>query len=204
MATTTSANPTSRGRGALDQLALEGLLLAVAAISLIVGFAAVLGALGGDSISATVSFKDDAPHLIERSGQARLDVANPTLTIEDPGTAGRILGAAPTLLGVATVGATAILLWRVVRSTRQGDPFHRANARRLTAAAVVVLVGGSASSLIDAVHSMDLASQAPEQFGLAVAGTFSFLPLAVGGVLAAMAGVFRRGTALRTEVEGLI
>lgn len=191
-------------RTSADQWALEGLLLLVVLGSLVLGLSAALGVVRGDPVSAPVTFENGAVRLLERSEHAQLEVANPTLTIEDPSFNHRLLAAAPLLLIACTVGLTGVLLWRVVRSTRQGDPFHRVNARRLTIAAAAVLLGGSLASILDAIHSMDLAAQAPADFGLAVSGTLSFLPFAVGGVLAAMAGVFRRGTALRSEVEGLI
>lgn len=108
------------------------------------------------------------------------------------------------VLGGLVAIAVLLLLLALVRSLRNGDPFVAANARRLYAMATVVALGGQAAVLLAAwgraivLSSPLVAPYVVEEFEI------TFLPLLAGVGIAVAAEVFRQGTALRHEVEGLV
>lgn len=130
-----------------------------------------------------------------------------TLEFWDP------MGAARVVDVVALVAVAALTAWlwwtlsRVVGSARSGDPFVAANARRLTLIGALVLVG---PYLVVAVE------QAIVQWKLATSTAsgkadvvfrwedLSLWPLGFGLAVLALAAVWRRGVAMREDLEGLV
>ena len=203
LAATSPSDRRSHGWRRWRQPALEGLLLIVAGGALLTGILGTLTTMTDSPLPVPATLEGE-PVVLAEDGGSRVEVSDVELTISDPSIGERLLAAAPIVLASLTIGAVATLLLEVVRSIREGDPFHRANARLLTAAALVALVGGTIASAVGWIVSATLTSSAPESFGLDTSAELSFLPLAVGIVLAAVADVFRRGTDLRDEVEGLV
>ncbi|MDR1077560.1 MAG: hypothetical protein LBL55_02630 [Propionibacteriaceae bacterium] len=142
------------------------------------------------------------------------------------GQSARLAYAASSLLSGLTLVGVAIVVWRLARALRTGDPF-RLSSSALTWAALIVVGGGILASVAaDIAHGLasqdlfqvtgwsvtnalptaenptlaDFGWPGPTEFAL----TIPFWPLAAGLVLALLAGVFRYGAQLRRETEGLI
>lgn len=103
---------------------------------------------------------------------------------------------------VAVLVATALL--RVVESLKDGDPFTQDNVTRLWRAAWIAGVGGVGAGVVKVVVAKALID-APPEAGFSV----SPIPAAstaiiIGFVLAVVAEVFRRGVAMREELETVI
>ncbi|MDR1213053.1 MAG: hypothetical protein LBK54_03035 [Propionibacteriaceae bacterium] len=145
---------------------------------------------------------------------------------EGIGLSARWAYAASALLSGVTLVGVAVVVWRLARATRSGDPF-RLSSKALTWAALIVAGGGIlasvAADLANMLASRDLFQSTgwmardvpsladdltpadfgwPEPVGFAL--SIPFWPLAAGLVLALLAGVFRYGAQLRRETEGLI
>lgn len=109
-----------------------------------------------------------------------------------------------TLRGLLAIAVLALLLF-MVRTLRSGDPFVPANARRIYAIAAIVGIGGLLTDLLGQwgrhgvlEHPRIAPLVDPESYHL------SLLPLAVGVAIAVAAEVFRQGTSLRADVDGLV
>ncbi len=107
------------------------------------------------------------------------------------------------LVGLVTVAVLALLLL-IVRSLRHGDPFVPANARRLYAIAAAVGVGGQAALLLRSWGEHAVLQHPLVAPYVLQEATLSWLPLLAGLGVAVAAEVFRQGTALRRDVEGLV
>lgn len=133
----------------------------------------------GRPITATVEF--DGPSTGQRWAWSLWQAAGPLLSAA----------------GLAIVLA-------MLRSARTGDPFDRVNLRRLQALTVLVLIGGTLVSWGGAfvrrwlLDNSAVADIVPMDF------QFTFLPIIGGVLLGVLAEVWRRGVAMRTELEGLI
>ncbi|MBJ7456172.1 MAG: DUF2975 domain-containing protein [Thermoleophilia bacterium] len=190
------------------QVLLEGVLLLSMVVAGIGSLLAVIGTVRDRTVERSVPLAPEHVDLGPGAGGYSVEAATGTATLDGAGGGALIGSVAPQVLGAAVVVGTAYLLWRVVRSLREGDPFNRRNARRLTAAALIVMIGGTAVGVVDAMVGLVFATEAAEALGddSAVApGTgLSFLPIAIGLVLGVLAEVFRRGAAMREELEGLV
>jgi hypothetical protein len=100
--------------------------------------------------------------------------------------------------------AVLLLLLRVVRSLRHGDPFHRANARRLGAIAFLVGVVGQLAAILRAWGEGLVLGNTTVAPYVRHSVDVSWLPFAAGLGLALLAEVFRRGSVLREDVAGLV
>ena len=107
------------------------------------------------------------------------------------------------LLGLTALAALGLLL-QVVRTLRRGDPFVRANARRLRSVAVVVAFGGTASELLRGWGTIGLLSADTVRDRVVVGVEISFIPLVAGLVIGLLAEVFAQGADLRDDVDGLV
>ncbi|WP_175440072.1 DUF2975 domain-containing protein [Micromonospora nigra] len=132
------------------------------------------------------------------------------LTVAEPTAGDRLWIFGPALLLAAVIAATGALLWRVVRSLRTADPFHPRNARRVGAAAAVLLLGGSLAAALQAAGHLTLVRAArhawqPDQvFALHTVIDLPVTTLLLGLGLGAAAEFLRRGAALRADLEGLV
>jgi Protein of unknown function (DUF2975) len=100
--------------------------------------------------------------------------------------------------------AVILYLLRIVRTLRRGDPFVPENARRLTSIALLVAVGGTLGNFVNHVAMDSLAQRSAASHIVAAVYSVSFLPLVIGLAVAFLAEVFRQGTRLREDVEGLV
>ncbi|MEO7981372.1 MAG: DUF2975 domain-containing protein [Sporichthyaceae bacterium] len=140
------------------------------------------------------------PRQVEMSGADRVDV-----TFWAP-TAGQRLQylAGPSLVSLTGLVVLALLLL-VARSLRSGEPFTVANARRVTAIGAALAVGGTFAPLVtDMTHLALLSATEAGPLVRTNEFTISFLWLVVGLVVASLGEVFRRGVALRVDVDGLV
>ncbi|MEW2222510.1 DUF2975 domain-containing protein [Streptomyces sp. NPDC006990] len=126
------------------------------------------------------------------------------LVFADPGPGQRVLLALPEVVGSLLLLLVLVLLFKVARTLSGGDIFVPANARRLSAIGLTVLVQAVLTPVLPAlttemlVHGSPMAEQIP--FSVTFTGEhvlLAFLVLALGEV-------FRRGTKLRADTEGLI
>ena len=107
------------------------------------------------------------------------------------------------LLGLTALAALGLLL-QVVRTLRQGNPFVRANARRLRSVAVVVAVGGSLSQVLTGAGTIAVLSAETVRDRVVPTAEVSFLPLIAALVMGLLAEVFAQGADLRDDVDGLV
>ncbi len=224
-----NASRTSSQDG-LELKLTEGLVRVVAVLALVGALALVIGAPGlgaklpgwlpgsagssaiiertdltGAAAQASVSAANAA--ISQRAGQSRATASGPTeVTIELTEVSGAqrwawvLVRALPAL-------AVAVGLWLLaglVRSVRDGDPFTRTNVRRLTWITVAVFAAGLSGDwaatfvrrwLLDSSGARDLV---PTDF------TMSFAFVGVALLLAVITAVWRRGVALRDDLEGLV
>jgi hypothetical protein len=96
-----------------------------------------------------------------------------------------------------------ILLLQLVRSLRTGDPFTADNARRLVTMALWVAIGGESAEMIQTL-GVHLTGAPLFDSWTRLPIVISVRPLVYGVALGVVAAVFRHGTALREESEGLV
>ncbi len=140
------------------------------------------------------------PEQVEMSGARTVDVS-----FRAPTTGQRLQYLAGPLLVTGTAMVVMALLLLVARSQRRGEPFTLANARRVSAVGAVLAAGGTlAPFLTNVMHNALLESTAAAPLVRTNEFTISFLWVAVGLVVASVGEVFRRGVALREDVDGLV
>lgn len=177
-------------------------LAAAAAGTLLVCFAGV-GSLVADDLLVPVTVPGAAAGPYDLVGPAET-----TLRIAAPTAAERLWTLAPSLVQAAQTVLVGLLLFRVARSLRTGDPFAPVNAARIRMCAAVVLVGGLAASALRTLgHRAVVEGAAGASPGAPSPEALVDLPVAavllcVG--LAAAAGFLRRGALLREDVRGLV
>jgi hypothetical protein len=212
--------------GKPDSVVLEGLLAVAAAAIVVLGLgplllgAAGLGVGTGQTFGGQITFPVTLDTPVQVTGAPQLadgpdadpggrpaELSEPftgQLTLVNPSTGERLLyivgGSALPLVALAVI----LYLLRIVRTLRRGDPFVPENARRLTAIALLIAAGGTLGDLLNNIAIGSLAQGSAAADIVALVYHVSFLPLAIGLVVAFLAEVFRRGTRLREDVEGLV
>jgi hypothetical protein len=184
----------------VDQLLLEGVLWVLPAAVL---FAVVLDgvrALRGRPLEITGVLPDD---LVPGTELVRGPFTG-TVVVQAPTAEQYAWDLAPSALLLVLAVLVARLLLGVVRSLRVGDPFTRANARRLATLGSVLIVGGT---LLPAVQGIALGRvldplllEGPRTWQLDLA----LWPALTGILVGFLAEVFSRGARLREDVEGLV
>jgi Protein of unknown function (DUF2975) len=118
----------------------------------------------------------------------------------------RFTQALPQFLFAAMTIAVAWLLYLLLRSTQAGEPFTRRNVMRLNVIALTVGIGGMLTQYAQgfANSAIYTTGRLPGQAGLSFEMTLTPLPLVVMLMVALIAEAFRRGVALRDDVEGLV
>lgn len=182
--------------------AFEALLGIVALIALLTAIFTGLTAFLDDEIETAVRLESGAP-ATEVAGY-RLEPETAMLTIEEPDLADRFAVAVPPILGALVVGIVTALVLEVVRSLREGDPFTRANARILAHASIVAVVGGVVVAVAELVADAYVRSDLPDALPVDFSAQLSWVSMFAGLLLAALAQVFHRGTALREDLEGVV
>ncbi len=180
-----------------DQLGLEVVLVGVGAAVT----ASVLPALARAVRDDAIEFPAVLPQAMAPAG-VRPPVTG-TLMLDDPSWSQHLLHLAPHLLVVALVLLGVVQLFGVAGSARRGEPFERANVRRLLVVATALIVGGPVLAFLDAVARAELV-QAVLPHARVFSMTFTFAPVLAGLLAAFFAEILARGARLRDEVEGLV
>jgi len=206
----------------IDQRLLEGVLIAVAIGAVAAGVLIGVHGATTDRLEARLNMtREEVGAMAGEAPMAEVDgtlyifgASGATLHVEGPTRWQRLLSIVPGVLVACVVAVVAMLLWQVARCAGRGHLFGRTSARLLLTAAIVVLVGGVAVSLISAFARLSLARGAPAALGApgeaAGAGmSVSLLPAiamaaVVSMVLLILAQMFRQAARLREEVEGLV
>ena len=128
---------------------------------------------------------------------ATVDVSDPTVLQR-----GSLVGSS--LVSGLTILAVLLLLRRIAGTVREGGFFVADNARRLERLATVVLVGGMAAQLLEALgrHAVLGAPEVADR--VVMSAEIAFLPVVAAVGLRILAEVFRQGVTLREDVEGLV
>lgn len=108
------------------------------------------------------------------------------------------------IFGPALVLAGAWQVFQIVRSARSGDPFSKANERRLRKLAFLVGVGGSINIWFGAVAEAWLVQRSAAASFVDPSFEFSFLPIIIGITIAVLASVWGTGVQLREDVDGMV
>lgn len=122
----------------------------------------------------------------------------------DPSLAQRAAFLGAGLVDSAATILVLLLMLRLVRTLRAGDPFVLANARRLTRVAIIVAAGGTGASLLSAWGDHLVLSDAAIQPLVREQLDVSLLPIVAGLGIFLLAEVFRRGALMRRDLEGLV
>ncbi len=141
------------------------------------------------------------PRGATQNGQVTME-----LLIKDPTLGERLGQAIPGTLGLAMTIAIAWLFFQLLRSIQAAEPFTRANVRRINAIALIVGLGGSLAQLAQgfADNAILMTDRLPRASALTWEMTLTPLPVVVMLVIALIGEAFRRGVALRSDVEGLV
>ncbi|MEU1458034.1 DUF2975 domain-containing protein [Streptomyces avermitilis] len=126
------------------------------------------------------------------------------LVFAHPGLTQRLLLALPDVISGLLLLLVLALLLQMARTLRAGDVFVPENARRLSAIGLTVLVQAVLSPVLPAFTTEALVSGTPmaDQIPLSVTLTGEYVLLAF--LILALGEVFRRGTKLRADTEGLV
>lgn len=129
------------------------------------------------------------------------------LTIEGLATPARLLWAFGQLLGLLVPAAVSGLIALVCFQLLRGAAFAPVVARAAMITAVVVLVGGLGSQVLSSIGGSIAGTQAFSFGSTAVAGFsigLDFWPIGAGLAFAALAAVFRYGSQLQRDTDGLV
>ncbi|MEU6522754.1 DUF2975 domain-containing protein [Streptomyces sp. NPDC046924] len=140
-----------------------------------------------------------AGHGMTLTGTHRADLV---LTDPDPGE--RLLLALPEFVDSLLLLLVLVLLLQIARTLRGGDVFVPRNARRLSVMGIVVLVQGVLSPMLLSFTTQELVSGTPLADLIPVSATFSGEYVLLALLVLALSEVFRRGTKLRADTEGLV
>jgi Protein of unknown function (DUF2975) len=128
------------------------------------------------------------------------------LLLKDATLGERLVQSVPGLLDAAVIITVALLLFQLLRTTQAGDPFIRSNVRRLNTIALVVGLGWPLAQVAQGIADSAIygSGRGPRPSEMVFVMTFSPLPLVVMMVILLISETFRRGVALREDVEGLV
>ncbi|WFE26327.1 DUF2975 domain-containing protein [Solwaraspora sp. WMMD791] len=198
--------------GPAGQWAVEAVTAGAVALGTLLAVGSAIGVLIADNLVVPVTV-DPATDLGPQGAAGRFALApqgGAVLTVTDPTAGDRLWIFGPALLLAAVIATAGGLLWRVVRSLRTADPFHPRNARRVGAAAAVLLVGGSLAAALQAAGHLALVDAArrawPPDQTLALQAVIDppAAVLLLGLGLGAAAEFLRRGAAMRADLDGLV
>lgn len=195
------------------------LAMAFSGLPLVLGLAWIASLIPADSsfgmnritVSPPVDMGETSPDVVPQDPDVTVDgTQRMILTFHDPGILERLLLVLPQLVFASLALACLYLLLRILNSLSVGDPFVRANVRRIHVMASLVIVGALFYPFVDAFRGLPLQHGVVPPEGL-VLFEFSFgqvsvplVVLLVGLALAALGEIFRRGTEMRDDVEGLV
>lgn len=140
-----------------------------------------------------------AGHGMTLTGTHRADLA-----FTDPDLGQRLLLALPEFIGSLLLLLVLALLLRMARTLHGGDVFVPGNARRLSVIGLAVLVQGVLSPALLSLTTQALVSGTPLADLIPFSATFSGEHVLLAFLVLALSEVFRRGTKLRADTEGLV
>jgi DUF2975 family protein len=129
--------------------------------------------------------------------------AAPRMYLPAPTPADRLFFGVPALLGDVIVLVVLVLLWRMVGTLRT-QVFSSRNARRMVTIGMLIGLGLSATSLLTYFGQVGIVHRSAAAGQLSVPFSFSFVPLLAGAVIVVFAEVFRRGIAMREDLETVV
>ncbi|WP_306369045.1 hypothetical protein [Nocardiopsis sp. CC223A] len=181
----------------------EWVALATAAAGVLLACFAGIGSLVADNLLVPVTVAEAAGGSYDLVGPAET-----TLRIAAPTAAERLWAFAPSLVQAVQAAVVGLLLFRVARTLRTGDPFAPVNAVRVLVCAVVVLAGGLLASALRALGHRAVvegaAGASPGTPPLEPVVDLPVVAMVLGIGLAAAGGFLRRGAVLREDVRGLV
>jgi hypothetical protein len=196
---------TSFSRG--DYLATKVLLVVtavlVSALALLPG---LLGWLRGRPLE--VSGQDPAgaagPEVVGMPGVVGRRTGEVVWSVLDPSVGQRLVALLPAVLTAVVVVGAAVVLWRLVVTTQQGQPFDARAVRQLRVLGVLVLGYAVVATFAGPFVLLAVLWSVPAplvSFTLDLSGLF---PLVVGLLLLVLAEGFRVGDRLRADADGLV
>ncbi|WP_256255743.1 DUF2975 domain-containing protein [Streptomyces sp. MUSC 14] len=126
------------------------------------------------------------------------------LVFSHPGLGQRLLLALPQVIGSLLLLLILVLLLQMARTLRNGDVFVPKNARRLSAMGLTVLVQAVLSPVLPALTTQALVSGTSSAGQIPFSATFTGQYVLLAFLILALGEVFRRGTKLRADTEGLV
>lgn len=143
-------------------------------------------------------------HLVGVDPRSGFEPDTAIYTFNDPTVLERLTYAADEFIAAIVVIAVTRLLFLVVRSLREGDPFNRQNAERLRWAGLTAGIGGMVAVTAGVWSQSQMADKVPANLPVATNWSASFTPVVIGLVLLMIAEVFRRGAVMGEELEGVV
>ncbi|MFE9920222.1 DUF2975 domain-containing protein [Streptomyces sp. NPDC005774] len=140
-----------------------------------------------------------AGHGMTLTGTHRAD-----LVFVGPDLGQRLLLALPEIIGGLSLLLILALLLKVARTLRDGDVFVPMNARRLSVIGLTVLVQAVIAPALLAITTEMLVSGTPVADQIPFSATFTGEYVLLSFLILALGEVFRRGTRLRADTEGLV
>lgn len=192
----------------VDYLILRVILVVTMVASGCVGLVAPLFAWATDRpINATFARNIDAAAGHFPAGVGAQNPVEIAVAVNDPSAAERVVDALPNLLIAAIIIIVCWLVLRLLNDLRRGEPFSAANVRRVRIIAALVGIGAIVVSFCESVSNAQLlVNRLPANSDMDAVFIMSVpLPWLVAMLLlAVVAEVYRRGTELRDDVEGLV
>jgi len=187
--------------GEMQTLCIVGLAFVGLATVVPIGWAM----LGGKPVTAELSADTMTGVAGAATGLPGVTVA-PGSTVEvqvaDPSLHQQIAEALTSLPTKLVVFAMLLMVLRIVRRARHGDPFTAATVRQLRRLGVLVIAGGTVAGIVEAFAMFDLSRTVGNN-------VYAIWDLPAGWLLAgfgflAVAEVINRGTAMRDELATVI
>jgi len=193
--------------GRTDSRLLQGLLGLAFAVEAVIGLVVPLLNVAG-VLDVATSREVPVTNLgttLAEAGGLKLSVSESAmLTVVDPSLGQRVLLDLPAVVDAVLILLGIYWLFLVARTLCVGDPFAPRNPFRLFGIAVLIAVGTFVDSLLTGITTHRLVAGTSLQDHVPFSIHFSFLPLAVAVLVAALAEAFRIGARLRADTEGLV
>ncbi|MFE0703163.1 DUF2975 domain-containing protein [Streptomyces sp. NPDC058872] len=138
------------------------------------------------------------------SGMAPTGTHRVDLAFLSPDLGQRLLLALPEVIGSLLLLLILTLLFTMARTLRDGDVFVPANARRLSIIGLTVLAQSLLTPMLPALTTELLVSGTPMAEEVPFSATFTGGHVLLALLVLALGEVFRRGTKLRADTEGLV
>lgn len=155
-------------------------------------------------IEATTRVPSTVTDTVAGHGMTLTGTHQADLVLAHPDLSQRLLLALPEVIGSLLLLVILALLFQMARTLRDGDVFVPQNARRLSVIGLTVLVQAVLSPVLPAVTTEALVSGTPMADQLPSSVTFTGEYVLLAFLILALGEVFRRGTKLRADTEGLV